>query len=196
MARACRRTRRTSPPARNCSSLQAAAADAQVERQICFEAVLEFDAEAQEIEIELGLWADLLIIAPISANTLAKLSTGICDNLLTAVYLSAKCPVYVAPAMDLDMWKHESTQQNIERIRSFGNTVISPENGELASGLVGEGRMAQFYMVTPYTSFFFEVLCINRILRKGGKCKRSNEITRICRKNYFNVCASFNKRSY
>jgi len=93
--------------------------------------------------VELGLWADLMIIAPLSANTLAKLSTGICDNLLTAVYLSAKCPVYVAPAMDLDMWKHESTQHNIERITSFGNTVIAPENGELASGLYGEGRMAE-----------------------------------------------------
>lgn len=93
--------------------------------------------------VELGLWADLMIIAPISANTLAKLSNGICDNLLTAVYLSAKCPVYVAPAMDLDMWKHESTQQNIERITSFGNTVIAPASGELASGLYGEGRMAE-----------------------------------------------------
>ncbi|WP_293306201.1 bifunctional phosphopantothenoylcysteine decarboxylase/phosphopantothenate--cysteine ligase CoaBC [Pedobacter sp. UBA5917] len=93
--------------------------------------------------VELGLWADLIIIAPISANTLAKLATGICDNLLTAVYLSAKCPVYVAPAMDLDMWKHETTQSNIERIVSFGNTVIAPGNGELASGLWGEGRMAE-----------------------------------------------------
>lgn len=93
--------------------------------------------------VELGIWADLIIIAPISANTLAKLSTGICDNLLTAVYLSAKCPVYVAPAMDLDMWKHESTQSNINRIKSFGNVVIAPESGELASGLFGEGRMAE-----------------------------------------------------
>ncbi|MFC3562451.1 bifunctional phosphopantothenoylcysteine decarboxylase/phosphopantothenate--cysteine ligase CoaBC [Pedobacter jamesrossensis] len=93
--------------------------------------------------VELGLWADLIIIAPISANTLAKLSTGICDNLLTAVYLSAKCPVYVAPAMDLDMWKHETTQENIKRINSYGNIVIAPGNGELASGLVGEGRMAE-----------------------------------------------------
>ncbi|MCZ4224491.1 bifunctional phosphopantothenoylcysteine decarboxylase/phosphopantothenate--cysteine ligase CoaBC [Pedobacter rhodius] len=93
--------------------------------------------------VELGLWADLIIIAPISANTLAKLATGICDNLLTAVYLSAKCPVYVAPAMDLDMWKHESTQFNIDRIKSFGNIVIPPGNGELASGLSGEGRMAE-----------------------------------------------------
>ncbi|WP_316831004.1 bifunctional phosphopantothenoylcysteine decarboxylase/phosphopantothenate--cysteine ligase CoaBC [Pedobacter aquatilis] len=93
--------------------------------------------------VELGLWADLIIIAPISANTLAKLATGICDNLLTAVYLSAKCPVYVAPAMDLDMWKHESTQHNINSIKRFGNIVIAPESGELASGLYGEGRMAE-----------------------------------------------------
>ncbi|MNK64388.1 Coenzyme A biosynthesis bifunctional protein CoaBC [compost metagenome] len=93
--------------------------------------------------VELGLWADLIIIAPISANTLAKLATGICDNLLTAVYLSAKCPVYVAPAMDLDMWKHESTQANITKINSYGNIVIAPGSGELASGLYGEGRMAE-----------------------------------------------------
>jgi len=93
--------------------------------------------------VELGLWADLILIAPISANTLAKLATGICDNLLTAVYLSAKCPVYVAPAMDLDMWKHASTQENIHSISNFGVTVISPGSGELASGLYGEGRMAE-----------------------------------------------------
>lgn len=93
--------------------------------------------------VELGLWADYMLIAPISANTLAKLATGICDNLLTAVYLSAKCPVYVAPAMDLDMWKHESTQTNIEKISDYGNTVIAPSSGELASGLYGAGRMAE-----------------------------------------------------
>lgn len=93
--------------------------------------------------VELGLWADLIIIAPISANTLAKLATGICNNLLTAVYLSAKCPVYVAPAMDLDMWKHETTQANIKKIESFGNTIIEPGSGELASGLHGAGRMAE-----------------------------------------------------
>ena len=93
--------------------------------------------------VELGLWADFLLIAPISANTLAKLATGICDNLLTAVYLSARCPVYVAPAMDLDMWKHETTQQNIAKITSYANTIIYPTSGELASGLYGEGRMAE-----------------------------------------------------
>jgi phosphopantothenoylcysteine decarboxylase/phosphopantothenate--cysteine ligase len=93
--------------------------------------------------VELGLWADYMIIAPASANTLAKMANGICDNLLTAVYLSAKCPVFFAPAMDLDMWKHESTQDNINRLKSFNNTVIAPNKGELASGLFGEGRMAE-----------------------------------------------------
>jgi phosphopantothenoylcysteine decarboxylase/phosphopantothenate--cysteine ligase len=91
----------------------------------------------------LGLWADLMVIAPASANTLAKMAGGICDNLLLAVYLSAKCDVYFAPAMDLDMWKHESTQDNIEKLRSVGNVLISPGYGELASGLHGEGRMAE-----------------------------------------------------
>lgn len=93
--------------------------------------------------VELGLWADYMIIAPSSANTLAKMANGICDNLLTAVYLSAKCPVFFAPAMDLDMWKHESTQDNINRLKAFNNTIISPNKGELASGLFGEGRMAE-----------------------------------------------------
>lgn len=93
--------------------------------------------------VELGLWADYMIIAPASANTIGKMANGLCDNLLTAVYLSAKCPVYFAPAMDLDMWKHESTQDNIDRLKSFNNILISPNSGELASGLVGEGRMAE-----------------------------------------------------
>src|ERR1700760_2064834 len=93
--------------------------------------------------VELGLWADLFIIAPASANTLAKMANGLCDNLLTAVYISAKCPVYFAPAMDLDMRRHESTVENVERIQSFGNILIRPGTGELASGLYGEGRMAE-----------------------------------------------------
>jgi phosphopantothenoylcysteine decarboxylase/phosphopantothenate--cysteine ligase len=93
--------------------------------------------------VELGLWADLFIIAPASANTLAKMANGICDNLLLAIYLSAKCDVYVAPAMDLDMWKHSSTQANISKLQSYGNILIPPGNGELASGLHGEGRMAE-----------------------------------------------------
>lgn len=93
--------------------------------------------------VELGLWPDFMIIAPASANTLAKLANGLCDNLLSASYLSAKCPVFFAPAMDLDMWKHPATQNNIETLISFGNILIKPEYGELASGLVGEGRMAE-----------------------------------------------------
>jgi len=92
--------------------------------------------------VELGLWADILIIAPASANTLAKMANGLCDNLLLAVYLSAKCPVYFAPAMDLDMWKHDATQANVNTLKSFGNIMIPPGTGELASGLHGEGRMA------------------------------------------------------
>jgi phosphopantothenoylcysteine decarboxylase / phosphopantothenate---cysteine ligase len=93
--------------------------------------------------VELGLWADIFLIAPASANTLSKMANGQSDNLLTAVYLSAKCPVYFAPAMDLDMWKHPATQQNIEQLQSYGNILIPPGKGELASGLFGEGRMAE-----------------------------------------------------
>ncbi|WP_431121577.1 bifunctional phosphopantothenoylcysteine decarboxylase/phosphopantothenate--cysteine ligase CoaBC [Flagellimonas flava] len=93
--------------------------------------------------VELGLWADLMIIAPATANTLSKMSQGICDNLLLATYLSAKCPVFFAPAMDLDMYKHPSTATSLEKLTSFGNTMIPAESGELASGLHGEGRMAE-----------------------------------------------------
>ncbi|MBS1520021.1 MAG: bifunctional phosphopantothenoylcysteine decarboxylase/phosphopantothenate--cysteine ligase CoaBC [Bacteroidetes bacterium] len=93
--------------------------------------------------VELGLWADFMLIAPVSANTLAKMANGQSDNLLTAVYLSAKCPVYFAPAMDLDMWKHPATQQNIQQLQVYGNIMIPPGSGELASGLYGEGRMAE-----------------------------------------------------
>ena len=93
--------------------------------------------------VHLALEADAILIAPASANTLAKFANGLCDNLLCAVYLSAKCPVFVAPAMDLDMWAHGSTQSNIARLQSFGNHIIPPGNGELASGLSGEGRLAE-----------------------------------------------------
>ena len=93
--------------------------------------------------VELGLWADLMIIAPATANTLSKMATGNCDNLLIATYLSAKCPVYFAPAMDLDMYKHPSTLSSFAALKQFGNVMIPAENGELASGLSGEGRMAE-----------------------------------------------------
>jgi phosphopantothenoylcysteine decarboxylase/phosphopantothenate--cysteine ligase len=93
--------------------------------------------------VSLGLWADLFVIAPATANTLAKMRQGVCDNLLMATYLSAKCPVYFAPAMDLDMYKHPSTKENFSKLSSYGNIIIPAEHGELASGLVGEGRMAE-----------------------------------------------------
>ncbi|MGM8363100.1 bifunctional phosphopantothenoylcysteine decarboxylase/phosphopantothenate--cysteine ligase CoaBC [Flavobacterium sp. ARAG 55.4] len=93
--------------------------------------------------VELGLWADLMVIAPATANTLSKMANGACDNLLIATYLSAKCPVYFAPAMDLDMYKHPSTIASFTALEQFGNTIIPAESGELASGLSGEGRMAE-----------------------------------------------------
>ena len=93
--------------------------------------------------VELGLWADLFIIAPASANTIAKMANGFCDNLLTATYLSAKCPVFFAPAMDLDMHLHPAVQNNIKLLQSYGNHLIEAEEGELASGLVGKGRLAE-----------------------------------------------------
>ena len=93
--------------------------------------------------VELGIWADAMIIAPASANTIAKMANGICDNLLLATYLSARCKVYIAPAMDLDMYKHQATIKNLQRLQSFGNGIINPGVGELASGLYGEGRMAE-----------------------------------------------------
>jgi phosphopantothenoylcysteine decarboxylase/phosphopantothenate--cysteine ligase len=93
--------------------------------------------------VELALWADLILIAPATANTIAKFATGLCDNLLSAIYLSAKCLVYIAPAMDLDMWKHQTAVKNIESLKSYGNIIINPNAGELASGLNGEGRLAE-----------------------------------------------------
>jgi len=93
--------------------------------------------------VDLGLWADIILIAPATAHTLAKCANGICDDLLTAVYLSAKCEVMFAPAMDLDMYLHPSTISNLEKLKSYGNHIIKSGYGELASGLVGEGRMAE-----------------------------------------------------
>ena len=93
--------------------------------------------------VELGLWADALLIAPASANTVGQLASGLCPNLLCAVYLSARCPVMLAPAMDLDMFAHPATQHNLARLRTFGNQVLASPSGELASGLSGPGRMLE-----------------------------------------------------
>jgi len=103
----------------------------------------EDDNDVWNNHVEIGLWADLFVVAPATAKTLSKMANGECDNLLLTTYLSAKCPVFFAPAMDLDMFKHQSTQENIEKLISFGNTYIPPGEGELASGLSGKGRMAE-----------------------------------------------------
>lgn len=102
--------------------------------------------------VMLGRWADLLLIAPLSCNTLAKMANGHCDNMLLATYLSATCPVCVAPAMDEDMWHHPSTKYNLDKLASFGNGIIPVEKGELASGLVGDGRMAEPEQILAFIS--------------------------------------------
>ncbi|MCF6349992.1 MAG: bifunctional phosphopantothenoylcysteine decarboxylase/phosphopantothenate--cysteine ligase CoaBC [Flavobacteriaceae bacterium] len=103
----------------------------------------ENDHELWSNHVDLGLWADLMLVAPATANTLSKMSNGISDNFLLACYLSAKCKVYFAPAMDLDMYKHQSTKNSITKLQNFDNVLIPATSGELASGLVGEGRMAE-----------------------------------------------------
>jgi phosphopantothenoylcysteine decarboxylase/phosphopantothenate--cysteine ligase len=109
-----------------------------------------FDEDTWANHVMLGRWADVMLIAPLSCNTLAKMANGQCDNLLLAVYLSATCPVVVSPAMDEDMWDHLSTKRNIELLKSYGNSIIDVENGELASGLIGEGRMAEPETIVQY----------------------------------------------
>ena len=115
--------------------------------------------------VELGLWADFLVIAPATANTLAKMASGTSDNLLLATYLSAKCPVYFAPAMDLDMYKHPSTHQSFEKLISYGNIMIPATSGELASGLEGKGRMAEPEAIVS----FVEDDILNKLPLKGKK---------------------------
>jgi len=105
--------------------------------------------------VDLGLWADLYLIAPASANTIGKMAGGIADNLLLTTYLSAKCPVMVAPAMDLDMYKHPATQRNLKVLQSFGNIIIEPESGELASGLIGKGRMEEPERIVAFIIDYF-----------------------------------------
>jgi phosphopantothenoylcysteine decarboxylase/phosphopantothenate--cysteine ligase len=109
--------------------------------------------------VDLGMWADLYLIAPASANTIGKMANGIADNLLLTTYLSAKCPVCVAPAMDLDMYAHPANLKNIETLKSYGNKIIEPASGELASGLMGKGRMEEPEAIVKYIEdFFFQPL--------------------------------------
>lgn len=121
--------------------------------------------------VDLGLWADLMLVAPATANSMAKMVTGNADNFMMAVYLSAKCPVFVAPAMDLDMYKHGSTKDNLETLIARGNHIIYPGSGELASGLVGEGRLAEpEEIIEVLENFFREGLSLSgkRILITAG----------------------------
>ena len=111
--------------------------------------------ESWNNHVEMGLWADVMIVAPATATTLSKMANGICDNIIVASYLSAKCPVFFAPAMDLDMWKHGATQQTIDKLKSYGNHLIPVGVGELASGLVGEGRMAEPEDIVQHLETFF-----------------------------------------
>ncbi len=111
--------------------------------------------EAWNNHVEIGLWADVMVIAPCTANTLAKLANGLCDNMVSATYLSARCPVFIAPAMDVDMWHHPSTQSNINKLKSYGNEIIPVGVGELASGLEGEGRMAEPEDIVTFLSNHF-----------------------------------------
>jgi phosphopantothenoylcysteine decarboxylase / phosphopantothenate---cysteine ligase len=105
--------------------------------------------------VDLGLWADLMIVAPATAATMGKMANGIADNMLITTYMSAKCPVMIAPAMDLDMFLHPANQRNIETLRSYGNIILEPETGELASGLVGKGRMQEPEQITQAVIEFF-----------------------------------------
>lgn len=112
------------------------------ENKVVYE-VIDKETNQWNSHVELGLWADYMIIAPATAKSMSKMAEGNCDNQLIATYLSAKCPIYFAPAMDLDMYKHPSTKTNIKKLQEFGNKLIPVNIGELASGLVGEGRMAE-----------------------------------------------------
>src|SRR5512133_357523 len=105
--------------------------------------------------VDLGRWADLFLVAPATASTIGKMANGLCDNLVTTTYLSAKCPVIVAPAMDLDMFEHPAMQENLRKLKAFGNIIIEPASGELASGLIGKGRMEEPEAILTSIEQFF-----------------------------------------
>jgi phosphopantothenoylcysteine decarboxylase / phosphopantothenate---cysteine ligase len=123
------------------------------------------DNDVWNSHVDLGLWADFMLVAPATANTLSKMANGVCDNLLLAVYLSAKCPVYFAPAMDLDMYKHPSTLKSLHVLKGYENIMIPAAKGELASGLVGEGRMAEPEDIVA----FIEADILKKLPLKGKK---------------------------
>lgn len=106
--------------------------------------------------VEMGIWADLFLVAPVTASTMGKMANGIADNLLITTYLSCKCPVILAPAMDLDMYRHPSTARNLEILKSYGNRILEPGTGELASGLYGKGRMVEPEIILETIKSFFK----------------------------------------
>lgn len=130
-----------------------------------------FSEEGWNNHVEHGLWADAMVIAPATANTLARLAAGLCDNMISATYLSARCPVFVAPAMDLDMWRHPATRRNLDLLQTDGVHLLPVGKGELASGLVGEGRMAEPEDILTHLRQYFgmeEVLLKKKVLITAG----------------------------
>jgi phosphopantothenoylcysteine decarboxylase/phosphopantothenate--cysteine ligase len=127
------------------------------------------DGDTWNDHVSLGLWADLMIFAPATANTLAHMAHGLCDNIADAVYLSARCPVFFAPAMDVDMWNHPATKKNIELLKSYGNHEITVNEGELASGLIGAGRMAEPEEILDRINHFFELKDLKLTTNLAGK---------------------------
>ena len=125
--------------------------------------------------VKLGLWADAMLIAPCTASTLGKMAHGVADNMLVTTYLSMKAPVFIAPAMDLDMYQHRTTQQNMERLRSFGNHIIEPQSGFLASGLEGKGRMEEPEKIVEYLDHFFDAQCTSPVSRSLSLGEGRNE---------------------
>ena len=125
--------------------------------------------------VKLGLWADAMLIAPCTASTLGKMAHGVADNMLVTTYLSMKAPVFIAPAMDLDMYQHPTTQQNMERLRSFGNHIIEPQSGFLASGLEGKGRMEEHEKIVEYLDHFFDAQGTSPVSRSLSLGEDRNE---------------------
>jgi phosphopantothenoylcysteine decarboxylase/phosphopantothenate--cysteine ligase len=115
--------------------------------------------------VNLGMWADAFVIAPATANTIAKMANGIADNLLLTTYLSARCPVFIAPAMDLDMLNHQATQNNLSVLKGYGNYILEPETGQLASGLTGKGRMTEPETIIEYLKRYLSKKKNNKVSR-------------------------------
>ncbi len=132
--------------------------------------------------VKLGLWADAMLIAPCTASTLGKMAHGVADNMLVTTYLSMKAPVFIAPAMDLDMYQHPTTQQNMERLRSFGNHIIEPQSGFLASGLEGKGRMEEPEKIVEYLDHFFDAQGTSPVSRSLSLGEGRNEVSPLTSK--------------